>query len=236
MRHIRTHATYANVISTLALFLVVGGGTALAATGGNFILGKPNSASSTTSLTAPVAGKGLQVTNLHSAAAATALGLNVPSGHPPFTVNSATKVANLNADKLDNLDSTAFRSHAYIDRQDAITPPLGGGENQVASLSLPAGSYVLTAKLLADNDTGVAARIDCSLDDPQATELDFMKLRLAPTGPPNLEFGNISLTGVVTLTSTGTVSVQCSSLEAAAPNVTVGFRKLIAIKIDTLHP
>jgi hypothetical protein len=32
MRRIRRHLTYANVISTLALFLVVAGGTALAAT------------------------------------------------------------------------------------------------------------------------------------------------------------------------------------------------------------
>ena len=30
------------------------------------------------------------------------------SGHAPFTVNSGTKVANLNADKLDGIDSTGF--------------------------------------------------------------------------------------------------------------------------------
>ena len=41
-------------------------------------------------------------------AGATALGLNVASGHPPFRVNSPTKVANLNTDSLDGHDSTAF--------------------------------------------------------------------------------------------------------------------------------
>jgi hypothetical protein len=96
-----------NLVGYLALFIALGG-TTYAATGGNFILGKPNSASSTTSLTAPVAGKGLQVTNTSTHVGAAALGLNVAGGHAPFTVNSGTKVSNLNADKLDGLDSTAF--------------------------------------------------------------------------------------------------------------------------------
>jgi hypothetical protein len=100
--HIRS-----NIIGYVALFIALGG-TTYAATGGNFILGNPNSASSTTSLSAPVAGKALQVTNTSTGAGATGLGLNVASGHPPFTVNSGTKVANLNADKLDGVDSTGF--------------------------------------------------------------------------------------------------------------------------------
>ena len=37
MRHIRRHLTYANVISTLALFLVLGGGTAVALNGSNTV-------------------------------------------------------------------------------------------------------------------------------------------------------------------------------------------------------
>jgi hypothetical protein len=49
-QRIRSHLTYANVISTLALFLVLGGGTTLAATGGNFILGQSNTAGAPTQL------------------------------------------------------------------------------------------------------------------------------------------------------------------------------------------
>lgn len=104
---IRSHLTYANVAATLSLFIVLGG-TAYAATGGNLILGKPNTAANTTSLSAPVSGKALQVTNTGTVASSTALGLNVASGHPPFTVNSGAKVTNLNADTLDGLDSTAL--------------------------------------------------------------------------------------------------------------------------------
>jgi hypothetical protein len=37
-----------------------------------------------------------------------ALGLSVAAGHAPFTVDSATKVTNLNADRLDGLDQSTF--------------------------------------------------------------------------------------------------------------------------------
>jgi FlaG/FlaF family flagellin (archaellin) len=115
MHRIRQHLTYANVMATIAVFMVLGG-TTYAATGGSFILGQSNSASSTTSLSAPVAGKALQVTNTSTGAGATALGLNVASGHPPFTVNSGAKVANLNADKLDGIDSTGFLPSSSVQR------------------------------------------------------------------------------------------------------------------------
>ena len=92
----RSRPSHTTVVAYLALFIALGG-TTYAATGGTFILGKPNTASSTSSLSAPVAGKALQLTNTSTGAGATALGLNVASGHPPFAVNSTTRVANLTA-------------------------------------------------------------------------------------------------------------------------------------------
>jgi hypothetical protein len=97
----------AMIVALLSLFVALGG-AGMAATGGNFILGKTNSAMSTTSLSAPLGGKALQVSNASTTAGASTLGLNVASGHAPFTVNSAVKVANLNAAKLDGIDSTGF--------------------------------------------------------------------------------------------------------------------------------
>jgi hypothetical protein len=104
---LHSHLSFANVCSLAALFVALGG-TTYAATGGNFILGKPNSAGATTSLSAPVAGKALQVTNASTSAGATGLGINVATGHSPFTVNSGTKVVKLNADQLDGIDSTGL--------------------------------------------------------------------------------------------------------------------------------
>src|SRR5919198_1173128 len=106
-QRLRSHLTFANVCSLAALFVALGG-TTYAATGGNFILGQPNTATSQTGLTSNNAGKALNVTQQSTGTGATALGLNVPAGKPPFTVNSGTKVANLNADKLDGKDSSAF--------------------------------------------------------------------------------------------------------------------------------
>ena len=52
MRHwIRSHLTYANVMVTILAFIVLGG-VSYAATGGNFLLGKANTAGTQTSLTA----------------------------------------------------------------------------------------------------------------------------------------------------------------------------------------
>jgi hypothetical protein len=100
--------TPALVIALIALFVALGG-AGMAATGGNFILGKLNTADATSSLSAPVAGgSALNVSNLNTTAGSRALRLKVASGHSPFTVNSAVKVANLNADKLDGIDSTGF--------------------------------------------------------------------------------------------------------------------------------
>jgi hypothetical protein len=69
------------------------GGVAYAATGGTFLLGRSNSATATTTL---------------SDSKGTPLSLSAKAGFAPLKVNSATKVVNLNVDKIDNLDSTAF--------------------------------------------------------------------------------------------------------------------------------
>ena len=73
--------------------LVLGSGTAYAATGGNFLLGKSNKAGATTSLTNTTG---------------TALALTSKSGTAPLRVSNGVKVTNLNADRLDGLDSSSF--------------------------------------------------------------------------------------------------------------------------------
>ena len=98
----------AMVVACISL-LVALGGTTYAATGGKFILGQSNTASSKSTLSAPIADKALTVNNSSTKPGATALGLNVASGHPPFKVNSDARVAGLNADQVDGQDSAAFQ-------------------------------------------------------------------------------------------------------------------------------
>lgn len=88
------------------LALVLGVATsALGANGQSFLLGRSNLATAITKLTGNVNGSAMQVTNSNAGADDTALSLNVQAGEAPMKVNSSTRVANLNADNLDGLDS-----------------------------------------------------------------------------------------------------------------------------------
>jgi hypothetical protein len=103
------------------LALTVGlASTALAGTGvgARFQLGQTNTVNAITKLVGSVAGPSLQVDNNSTNANATALDLQVEAGKAPMNVNSDAKVANLNSDKIDGLDSSSFAGYgesAYLD-------------------------------------------------------------------------------------------------------------------------
>ncbi len=84
--------------------------TALAGTGvgARFDLGMTNTVNAITKLVGSVAGPSLQVDNNSTGTGATALDLQVEAGKPPMTVNSGVKVANLNADRLDEREASSF--------------------------------------------------------------------------------------------------------------------------------
>jgi hypothetical protein len=84
--------SHATVVAYMALFMAMSG-TAVAATGGTFILGKANSADSVSTLSSSVG---------------SALSLRSPAGSAPLQVNRTVKVARLNADLLDGIDSTGL--------------------------------------------------------------------------------------------------------------------------------
>jgi hypothetical protein len=73
-----------------------------------FHLGHSNTSNAITKLVGSVAGPMLRLDNNSTGTGATALDLQVEPGKPPMTVNSGTKVTNLNSDKLDGIDSTSF--------------------------------------------------------------------------------------------------------------------------------
>jgi hypothetical protein len=117
MRHLKKPSP-AMIVACLSLFVALSGVT-YAATGGNFILGRSNTASNQTSLSASVSSatpggsKVLQLTNPSTASGAAGLGITVGANKAPIAVNAtAGKATNLNADKLDGLDSTAFANAA----------------------------------------------------------------------------------------------------------------------------
>ncbi len=93
------------------LALVVGvASTAFGANGDAWRLGRANVATAITKLAgaAGVDGPMVQLINNNPGTNDTALDLQVQSGEAPMSVNSSTRVSNLNADKLDGLDYTYF--------------------------------------------------------------------------------------------------------------------------------
>lgn len=108
---LRTHITPVDS-AALALVLIASTGVATAATGGTFVLGRGNSASTRTGLTSSTG---------------TPLSLYAKAGYAPLLVNSATKVTHLNADKLDGLDS------AQLQRRVSASCP-GGAVRSVTPL------------------------------------------------------------------------------------------------------
>jgi hypothetical protein len=214
--------TYANVMVTILAFIVLGG-MSYAATGGNFILGQPNLASSTTSLTRTGANtaKGLQVTNTSTGAGATALGLNVASGHAPFTVNSGTKVANLNADKLDGQDSTGFirgkTLNLVLDASSpgVVTPAATVGPYQISGECEYIGaSNTTVVRIHAKGPTGVSEAIWSGVTNDAFDEGNFSRAEslLADVDKVVMSFGSDSgytrLGGTLVLRSDSGVIVQ----------------------------
>ena len=103
--------TALTVVLAVMLALVVGvASAAFGANGNPWLLGRSNVATAITKLggTLGVNGPMLQLINNNADANDTALDLQVQAGEAPMTVNSSTKVNNLNADKLDGLDYTFF--------------------------------------------------------------------------------------------------------------------------------
>src|SRR3712207_4019386 len=95
----------------LTLALVLGlSSVALAGTGvgATFNLGQTNTVNTLSKLVGSVAGPSLQIDNNSTNAAATALELQVEAGKAPMKVNSGVKVANLNADRLDDREASSF--------------------------------------------------------------------------------------------------------------------------------
>jgi hypothetical protein len=119
MTIIRNHRALVagSVIAGAALTIGISG-VGYAATGGNFILGKPNTAGAVTKLTSPTG---------------TALSLTSPAGTPSLRVSSNSHVPSLNADLVDGLDSSAFqRSGTVVRRSTATHTPSEGPINRQA--------------------------------------------------------------------------------------------------------
>jgi hypothetical protein len=148
MKVIKRHLSPATVIALLALFVALAG-TGVAATGGNFILGQSNSATSQTGLAGTTSAAALAVANIGGGVP---LKLTGPSTQPPLVVNSATKVSLLNADELDGKDKTDFYAAGskvanadLLDGKDSTAFTQGRGNNSWGGAGVAYGNTAVFA-------------------------------------------------------------------------------------------
>ncbi|HET6154258.1 MAG TPA: hypothetical protein VFE15_15045 [Marmoricola sp.] len=130
------------VIGAITVLVLAGNTVALAANGHGFLLGKSNTAKSTTTLVRTKPGPALTVKTKSSS-------------NPPFAVNGKGKVANLNADKVDGLDAAALmgvRTKVYR----YVFGPSATGHAQ-ALPTLAAGAYLATLDVPLLGSGGTAA-------------------------------------------------------------------------------
>jgi hypothetical protein len=113
-----------NLVTVVVALMLAMVTPALAATGGNFILGTANTATNPsgkatgiTQLKATIANPAMKLINTSASAGATALNLTTASNKPPMTVNSATKVDNLNADTVDGRNAPLW---AHVNSDGAL--------------------------------------------------------------------------------------------------------------------
>jgi hypothetical protein len=137
----------------LVLALVLGVATAaMGANGQNLVLGSlNNAATAVTKLTGTVGGgPALRVENPSTAAGSTALELHTSAGKPPMKVNRAAKVANLNADRLDDKDSADFLGKT----EKAADAELLDGKDSSAFQQVPtdAQHFTIAGSTMVDRD------------------------------------------------------------------------------------
>jgi hypothetical protein len=121
--------SHGTVVAYLALFMAMSG-TAVAATGGAFLLGKSNTAGATTTLTSSGAGAALAL-KAHSASA------------PALSVNTKAVVPNLNAAYLGGASLLALRPIVLVKQNRVAKSDYGTAWTNVVGMSgtinIPAG-------------------------------------------------------------------------------------------------
>jgi hypothetical protein len=207
MHRITSRLTYANVIATLALFLVLAGGTAFAASQ----FGKET-----------IGGRALKKESIGPAKLSKAAKKTLQGPAGPKGATGATGATGSQGPAGDG-KLFSFSGGAL-----GIT-----GAANVASLNLPAGNYLIQGKMDAvHNGTTSSTRLECSLVNG-ANVVDFIKLRMAANKEAeSLIFGILPVQAAVTLAAPATINLTCAS--SFGDEIELSERKLTALTVSSI--
>ncbi len=158
--------TLLTVIGAVTVLALAANTVALAATGQSLLLGKSNTSGAITALTRTSQGTALKLQ--------TAKAFNAP-----LAVNGTGKVANLNADKVDGLDSSQMVNQSYVWTK-AVTVPDNG---VTFTIPIPKGTWVVGYSIYMSGGGATGGESGCFLrrqaevqsffaEDRSATVLD----------------------------------------------------------------
>jgi hypothetical protein len=205
MHRIRSRITFANVIASMALFIALAGGTAFAASQ----FGKESIGARA------IKKESIGPAKLTKAAKAALTG---PKG--------ATGATGATGPQGPAGDGKLF---SFAGGALGIT-----GGTTVASLNLPAGSYLIQGKLNAvHNGTAGSTRLECTLLNGSSA-LDFIKLRLAANNTAEaLIFGEVPVQAAVSLAAPATIGLSCAS--SFGDEIELSERKLTALTVSSIN-
>ena len=187
--------------------------TAVAGTGAGavFNLGQTNTVNAMSKLVGSIAGPNLVIDNNSNDARATALNLQVEAGKAPMKVNSGAKVANLNSDKLDGIDSAAFGRLAESSSS-ATGTTLQATDQSIATVNITPGTpsgYITANAHIAweSSDLTSTSTVYAALYVPEEDRYLNAWYALETIGTGN-QYTNLAVTGALPVTSGGTKTVE----------------------------
>jgi hypothetical protein len=188
---------HATVVAYVALFAALSG-TAVAATGNAFVLGRANNASTTTYL---------------SNSGGTALAVGSKAGTPPLAVSNSVKVPRLNVDLVDGMDSSAFaRTAGRTANLSAEGQPVDLDGDAVNDVLLAIATCPVGSVLTGGGNDNVSSGVTF-VDSPSA---DNRSWSVASTFNAATDTGSDLVAYAVCYSPTGAVSMMASPRRVSA--------------------
>lgn len=216
LKQIRKRLTYANVMSSLAVFLILGGATAFAAikkVGANEI--KANSIK-----TGKIVKEAVTKGKIKNGAVSESKLVDGAVTTNKIADNAVTtgKIANdaVTGDKvkestLSQVPSAKVAGTALSANSGTDILSFNGASNAfttVQSLNVPGGNYVVAGKVLANNNSASVASAHCIMEaGGNVIDNGFEVIRMAAEGGADRQY--LVQSGIVPLPSGGTIIIKC---------------------------
>jgi hypothetical protein len=129
-------------------------------------------------------------------------------------------------------DGARGPSNGYQASKESLGAFPTGEATSVGSLALPAGSYLVSAKLWAYNGGSTRAQVECELVNNKNDDFDHSEITLEPIGATSwFGRGMVVLQAASTFSSAGVWSVDCRGSAAGINGVDLGIQ---AIQVGSL--